>query len=65
MLTFWKKQRCVAIVLTLRDARGEIVDIVDLPPDITKAERDAEIARAGKLPRVRNVDWHAVHERAR
>lgn len=65
MLTFWKKLRCVAIVLTLRDHRGEIVDIVDLPPDITKANLDAEIARARKLPRVRDVDQHAVHERPR
>lgn len=61
MLTHRKAQR-VAIVLTLWDHHGEIIEIMDLRPDMSRAEIDRERTRAEARPGVACVTRNNVYE---
>jgi len=63
MLNIGRKPQRVAIVLTLWDQRGDIIDIIELPADTTDEGVKAEISRARIMPRVSRVTRNDVHER--
>ena len=64
-VTMAAPQRQVAIVLTTYDDDGEIIELIDLPPDLDEVTVRAEISKARALPRVARVRRDNIFEKVK